>query len=77
MFAPESPGAQDVVIANNRISDTGVGGGPGAIILSRQGMTYAAKANNPPVNQNIVFRDNLISNVPGPAFYSTSPRRTM
>ncbi|MDB5398792.1 MAG: hypothetical protein JWQ55_810 [Rhodopila sp.] len=72
MFAPEGPGAQDVVIANNKISDTGAGGGPAAIVLSRQGMTYTAEAHNPPVNQNIVFRDNLVSNVPGPAFYISS-----
>jgi hypothetical protein len=72
MYPPEGPGAQDVVIANNKISDTGVNGGPGAVILSRQAMVYSTLAHNPPVHQNIIFKDNLISDVPGPAFYISS-----
>jgi hypothetical protein len=72
MFPPEGPGAQDLVIANNKISETGRNGGPAAVILSRQGLVYSAPAHNPAVNQNIIFKDNLISDVPGPAFYISS-----
>jgi hypothetical protein len=71
-FAPEGPGAQNLVIANNKISEGGVNGGPGAVILSRERMVYSAAAHNPPVHQNIIFMDNLISDVPGPAFYISS-----
>jgi hypothetical protein len=72
MFAPEGPGAQDVLVANNKISDVGVNGGPAAVILSRQGMVYGVPAHNPPIHQNIIFKNNLISDVPGPAFYISS-----
>ena len=71
-FPPEGPGAQDVVIANNKISEGGLNGGPAAIILSRERMIYSAAAHNPPVHQNLIFKDNLISDVPGPAFYISS-----
>jgi hypothetical protein len=71
-FPPEGPGAQNLLIANNQISDSGVGGGPGAIIIARQRLVYGALAHNPPAQQNLIFVDNLIHDVPGPAFYISS-----
>jgi Right handed beta helix region len=71
-FPPEGPGAQNLLIANNQISDSGVGGGPGAIIIARQQLVYSALAHNPPAQQNLIFVDNLIHDVPGPAFYISS-----
>jgi hypothetical protein len=71
-FPPEGPGAQNLLIAHNQISDSGVGGGPGAIIIARQRMVYSALAHNPPAQQNLIFVDNLIHDVPGPAFYISS-----
>jgi hypothetical protein len=73
---PEGPGAQDVVIASNTISEGGVNGGPSAIAVSREdhkhSHIYGNIADNPPVHQNIIFRDNEIKNVPGPGFYISS-----
>jgi hypothetical protein len=74
-FPPEGPGAQNVVIANNNISSGGVNGGPGAVIVSRERMVYSAPAHNPPVHQNIIFMDNVVSDVPGPPF-TFHPRTT-
>jgi hypothetical protein len=41
-FPPEGPGAQNLLITNNQISDSGVGGGPGAIIIARQPISGSA-----------------------------------
>jgi hypothetical protein len=71
-FPPEGPGAQNLRITNNQISDSGVGGGPGAIIIARQRLIFSALAHNPPAQQNLIFVDNLIHDVPGPAFYISS-----
>lgn len=71
-FPPEGPGAQNLLIANNQISNSGVGGGPGAIIIARQRLVYSDSAHNPPAQQNLIFVDNLIHDVPGPAFYISS-----
>jgi hypothetical protein len=71
-FPPEGPGAQNLLITNNQISDSGVGGGPGAIIIARQRLVYSALAHNPPAQQNLIFVNNLIHDVPGPAFYISS-----
>ncbi|HSZ08446.1 MAG TPA: right-handed parallel beta-helix repeat-containing protein [Steroidobacteraceae bacterium] len=72
VFPPEGPGAQNVTILDNKISATGVNGGPAAVILSRERMIYSDPAQNPPVHQNILFAGNVVSDVPGPAFYISS-----
>lgn len=72
VFPPEGAGAQDVIIAENTISDGGLGGGPGAVIVSRGRMFFGAATDNRPAHQNIIFMDNHVSDVPGPAFYISS-----
>lgn len=42
------------------------------IIIARQRLVYSALAHNPPAQQNLIFVDNLIHDVPGPAFYISS-----
>jgi hypothetical protein len=69
VFPPEGAGAQNVVIADNTISDGGVGGGPGAVVVSRGRTIYSGATGNPPVHQNLIFSDNRVTDVPGPAFY--------
>ncbi len=72
VFPIEGPGAQNVLIVDNDVSATGVGGGLSAVILSRERNAYGPPGRNPPVHQNIIFADNRIRDVPGPAFYISS-----
>jgi hypothetical protein len=71
-FPLEGPGAENVTIAGNSISGGGVNGGLGAVVLSRERNVYGQPAHNPPVHQNLIFMDNHVNDVPGPAFYISS-----
>ena len=75
-FWGEGPGAQNLTVANNAVSNSGnyvqdptvPNSVLGAITVAAEDDTAFTIASAAPLHQNLIFSDNLIQNTPGPGF---------
>jgi hypothetical protein len=80
-FWNEGPGAQNILIAGNHLSQSGANEEQGAIVVGFEvksgGVNYATQSTPgtppiPPVHQNIVFAANTVENEPRAGLYLSS-----
>jgi Right handed beta helix region len=76
-FWGEGPGAQNLIVANNRISNPGnyiqnssdSGSVLGAVIVAAENNQASTIPSSAPLHQNVIFSDNTVRDCPGPGFF--------
>ncbi len=73
----EGPGAQNLTVANNTISNAGnyiqnassSNSVLGAVVVAAEDNTATTIASPVPLHQNVIFADNTVQDTPGPGFF--------
>lgn len=76
-FWGEGPGAQNLTVANNTISNSGnyvqdpsaPGSVLGAVVVAAEDNKAFTISSSAPLHQNMIFSDNTVQNTPGPGFF--------